>query len=113
MEFTTWQEFLSRFAEEAEFTSLPISTLTPQFKKLRRSFLEEGVCVCVCTLNHSVCLTLCDPMDYSVPGSSVYRIFQVRILEWVAISFSRGSSQSMDGTGVFCISYIGRRILFL
>ena len=33
------------------------------------------------------CPTLCDPMDYSLPGSSVYRIFQARILEWVAITF--------------------------
>ena len=38
------------------------------------------------------CLTLCDPMDCSPPGSSVYGIPQARILEWVAISFSRGFS---------------------
>ena len=38
------------------------------------------------------CPTLCDPMDCSLPGSSVHRILQARILEWVAISFSRGSS---------------------
>ena len=38
------------------------------------------------------CLTLCDPMDYSPPGSSVHGILQARILEWVAIPFSRGSS---------------------
>ena len=38
------------------------------------------------------CPTLCDPMDYSLPGSSVHGILQARILEWVAISFSRGSS---------------------
>ena len=37
-------------------------------------------------------LTLCDPMDCSLLGSSVYGIFQARVLEWVAISFSRGSS---------------------
>ena len=37
-------------------------------------------------------LTLCDPMDCSPPGSSVHGISQTRILEWVAISFSRGSS---------------------
>ena len=42
------------------------------------------------------CLTLCDPTDYSVPGSSIYGIFQARVLEWVAISFSRGSSQPRD-----------------
>ena len=35
------------------------------------------------------CLTLCDPMDCSLPGSSVHRIFQARILEWVAIAFSK------------------------
>jgi len=37
------------------------------------------------------CLTVCDPMDYNLPGSSVQGIRQARILEWVAISFSRGS----------------------
>ena len=40
-----------------------------------------------------LCPTLCDPMDYSLPGSSVHGILQARILEWVAISSSRGSSQ--------------------
>ena len=40
-----------------------------------------------------LCLTLCDPKDYSLPGSSVHVIFQARVLEWVAIPFSRGSSQ--------------------
>ena len=48
-------------------------------------------------------VSLCDPMDYSPPGSSVYGIFQARILEWVAISFSRGSSQPMDWTCIYCI----------
>ena len=40
-----------------------------------------------------LCPTLCDPMDYSPPGSSVHGILQARMLEWVAILFSRGSSQ--------------------
>ena len=44
------------------------------------------------------CLTLCDPMDCSLPGSSIHGIFQARVLKWVAISFSRGSSQPMDWT---------------
>ena len=39
------------------------------------------------------CPTLCDPMDYSLPCSSIHGIFQARVLEWVAISFSRGSSR--------------------
>ena len=43
-----------------------------------------------------LCLTCCDPMDCSPPGSSVHGILQARILEWVAISFSRGSSQPRD-----------------
>ena len=42
------------------------------------------------------CLILCDPMDCNVPGSSVHGMLQVRILEWVAIPFSRGSSQLRD-----------------
>ena len=42
------------------------------------------------------CLTLCDPMDCSLLGSSVHGILQARILEWVAISYSRGSSQPRD-----------------
>ena len=45
-------------------------------------------------------LTLCDPMDCSLLGSSVHGIFQARVLEWVAISFSRGSSQPRDRTQV-------------
>ena len=44
-------------------------------------------------LSHSVCQTVCDPMDYNLPGSSVHGFFQARIPEWLAISSSRGSSQ--------------------
>ena len=43
-----------------------------------------------------LCMTLCDPMDCSLLGSSVHGILQNRILEWVAIPFSRGSSQPRD-----------------
>ena len=53
-----------------------------------------------------LCLTLCDPVDCSLPGSSVQGILQARILEWVAISFSRGSSWPRDRTQV---SRIGGR----
>ena len=55
------------------------------------------------------CLTLCNPMDCSPPGSSVHGIFQARILGRVAIPFSRGSSQPRDRTWVSCIS---RQILY-
>ena len=51
-------------------------------------------------------LILCDSMDCSLPGSSVHGIFQARILEWVAISSSRGSSQPRDQTCVSCVSCI-------
>ena len=50
------------------------------------------------------CLTLCDPMDCSLQGSSIHGIFQARILGWVAISFSRGSSPPRDWTRVSCIA---------
>ena len=49
------------------------------------------------------CPTLCDPMDCSLPGSSVHGIFQAVVLEWIAISFSKGSSQPRDRTQVSCI----------
>ena len=50
------------------------------------------------------CPTLCDPMDCSLPGFSVHGIFLARVLEWVAISFSRGSSWLRDQTQVSCIA---------
>ena len=64
-------------------------------------------CYCV-----QSCLILCDPMDCRLPGFSVHGIFQARVLEWVAISFSRGSSQPRDQTSISCIFCIGRQILF-
>ena len=52
-------------------------------------------------------------MGQNPPGSSVHRIFQAGILEWVAISFSRRSSQYKDQTCVSCVSCIGRQVLYL
>jgi len=76
----------------------------------RRICVEEGmrvyvcVCVCVCVWVHTQrCPTLCEPMDYSLPGSSVYGILQARILEWVAVPFSRESPYPRDRTSVSCI----------
>ena len=51
-----------------------------------------------------LCPTLWDPLDWSLPGSSVHGILQARILEWLAISFSGGSSQHRDRTLVSCIA---------
>ena len=50
------------------------------------------------------CLTLFDPMDCSPPGSSVHEILQARVLGWVAMHFSRGSSQPRDPIQVSCIA---------
>ena len=61
-------------------------------------------CVCVFVLVAQSCLTLCNPFDCSPPVSSVYGISQARILEWVAITFSRGSSRHRDKTQVSCIA---------
>ena len=54
----------------------------------------------------------CDPMDCSPSGSSVHGIFQARILEWIAISFSRGSSWPRAQTCISWVSCIGRQILY-
>ena len=67
------------------------------------AILEQPPSGC-CFLVAKSCLTLCDPLGYNPPGSSVHRIFQARILEWVAISFSRGSSRPRDRTWVFRIT---------
>ena len=64
------------------------------------------MCVCVCVQSY---LTLCNCMDCSPPGSSLHGIFQAIIVEWAAMSCSRGSSQLRDWTQV---SRIGRQILY-
>ena len=56
------------------------------------------------------CLTLCNPMDYSLPGSSVHGISQARILEWVAVSSSRGTFQPRNQTCVSYVSCIDRQV---
>ena len=63
-------------------------------------------CVRVCAQS-----TLCSPVDCSPPGPSVHGIFQARILDWVVISYSRGSSGPRDRTCISCVSCIGRQIL--
>ena len=58
----------------------------------------------MCVLVTQLCPTVSNPMDCSLPGSSVHEILQEKILEWVAISFSRGSSRPRDRTWVSCIA---------
>ena len=64
----------------------------------------RGACLCLCLVAQS-CTTLYNLLDCSPPGSWVHGIFQARILEWVAISFSSGSSQSRDWTHISCVSW--------
>ena len=65
-----------------------------------------------CCLVAKLCLTLCSLMDCSLPGSSIHGICQTKILEWVAISLCRGSSQPRDRTRISCVSCIGRQLLY-
>ena len=51
------------------------------------------------------CLTLCDPMEYSLPDPSVHGILQARILEWVSMPFSKGFSKPRDRTHLSYVSY--------
>ena len=60
-------------------------------------------------VNVQSCPALCNPMNYSPAGSSVHGISQARIQEWVAVSFSRGTSQSRDQTQVSCVSALAGR----
>ena len=63
--------------------------------------------MCECSVAQS-CLTLCDPMDFSPPGSSVHGIIPASILEWFATSSSRGSSWPRDQTCISCVSCTGK-----
>ena len=73
------------------------------------SFQSFKAAIVLCSVTQS-CPTLCDPTECSWPGSSVHGIFQARILAWVAISSSRGSSQGLNRVSCsFCTS---RQILY-
>ena len=93
----------------------PLGTLTPAIPNglgvshlpaapLAVDSFSVTVLIGTCVLLAQSCLTLCDPMDSSPQGSSVHGILQARILEWVAIPFSRGSSQPRDQPQVSCIA---------
>ena len=60
---------------------------------------------CCCCLSLIMSNSSCDPMDCSPPGSSVHGILQTRILKWVAVSFSRGTSRPRDRTQISCIQF--------
>ena len=81
-----------------------LDSKTPDILNLKR--------ISVCAKSLQLCTALCDPMDCSPSGSSVHGILQARILEWVAIPFSKGSSWPRDRTHISYVSYIGRQILY-
>ena len=85
------------------FLSLPLQMNYKITKTLEAEFASSSLCMCVLDAQS------CDPIDCSPPGSSVHGISQGRMLEWVAISSSRGSSWLRDQTQVFCV---GRQILY-
>ena len=82
-----------RVWESVTFPYSSFEIITGQVLLLR---LREFLCAWA-----QVCLNLCNPMDYSPPGSSVHGIFKARILKWVAISFSRESSRPTNQTCLF------------
>ena len=65
-----------------------------------------------CVISHFSHVWLCNPMNCKPPGSSVHGILQARILEWVAMPSSRGSSWPRDRTHIFYVSCIGRQVLY-
>ena len=79
---------------------------------LRQITIVEVQRIALHCMHVQFCPALCNPMDCSSPVSSVHGISQARVLEWVAISYSRGSSRPRDRTDNSCFSYIGRLILY-
>ena len=70
---------------------------------IRASSSSWALILVLCAKSLQSCTILCNPMDYSLPDCSVHGIFQARVLEWVAISFSRGFFWPRDWTQVSCI----------
>ena len=95
--------------KELFLNGVPFHLLTPfnqalmRERALSRSESYPTLCVRACSVAQP-CLTLCNPMDCSPPGSSVHGILQTRIQEWVVISFSKGSFRPRDQTHVSCIA---------
>ena len=83
-----------------EFKNFPQNKLAEAWLKISSDVLKVKVKM---KFTQS-CPTLFDPMECSLPESCVHGILQARILEWVAIPFSRGSSRPWDGTWVSCVA---------
>ena len=83
---------------EADFICLCIIVFV--FLDIFISYNIRELYICACAKSLQSCLTLCDPMDCSPPGSSVHGLLQARILEWIAMPFSSRSVPSRDQTWV-------------
>ena len=75
------------------------------------AWFQTILCYIYVCVHAQLCPTLWSPTDCSLPGTSVHRIFQAKILEWVVISFSKGSFWPKDWTCISCVSCIGGQIL--
>ena len=84
----------------------PAIYMNPTVIKLsnRNQTQNKTFCMRVCARSLQSCPTLCNPLDCSPPGLSVHGVSQARILEWVAMPFSRGSSWPRDQTCITCVS---------
>ena len=107
-------DIMTTFPEKALFCRRHLESTHTVFSDTRRLFemkektriLKFSLTICGSSEVTQSCPTLCDLMDCILPGSSVHGFFQARVLEWVAISFSRGSNWPRDQTQV---SHIGGR----
>ena len=106
--FTTWAT-----KEAPKSSKEAVETRVPAGRSGRSRSLLIVICVsgymwaCVCVCVHAKsCLTLCDPLDCSLPVFSVHRILHTRILKWISISSFRGPSRPRNQTRISCISCI-------
>ena len=95
------KNLLVKVKEESEKAGLKLNI---KKKKQKKTKIMASCPVVLKVLVAHLCSTLCDPMDCCPPGSSIYGILQSRILEWVAIFFSRESFRPKDPTQVPCIT---------
>ena len=108
--FSSPIQLLATIDIRLKWSSQPRSSQLPELKLLKKSYLlTHSSSPTIWRLNVKVlvvqsCLTLCNAMDYSPPGSLVRGIFQARILDWGAVPFSRGSSQPRNWTWVSSIA---------
>ena len=90
-----------RILYQLSYQGSPVHRVRPEILPL--SSIPPFLSHCTYSEVAQSCLTLCNPVDCSLPGSSIYGILWARILEWVATSFSRGSSRTRVQTRVSCI----------